>query len=67
MMTKPITKTFIANQLNMGFEDIKIDTVSVDGAYQYPFKVYNYFVSSGTLQDNLQLPVPDKSKAPLNG
>lgn len=66
-LSKPVSKTFIANQSNMGFEDIKIDTVSVDGAYQYPFKMYQYDIKCGSLQDSLTLLVPDKSKAPLNG
>lgn len=66
-LSKPITKIFIANDINMGFEDIKIDTVNVDGAYQYPFMVYGYNLICGSLQDNLLLSVPDKRKAPLNG
>jgi hypothetical protein len=67
VLSRPISKTFTANEVNMGFEDIKIDTVSVDGAYQYPFKIYEYELNSGGLQDSLILRVPDKNKEPING
>jgi len=50
----------------MGYGSFKIDTVSTDGAYQYPFKKYTYSASSGGLESTMVLLVADKTQPKID-
>lgn len=60
-----LSKSFTANQNNMGYFSFMLEAVNVDGAYQYPFKEYSYHASCDNLTTDLIIHVPDRTKPPI--